>query len=155
MDGEHWFLAVILMVEKTIEICDSFPVRMKEREAMVLRIMNAIQHILAHEIDVEGFSIQGTKIPNFTLSTPLKVLKQPNTTDCGLFVIKFMEEYKSVFTDYDESKWDSIKEWCKLIFRLMMHPKNLLLPHMLAANNIGSLCVEEEHVDIVFGSSGH
>ena len=66
--------------------------------------MNAIQHILTHEIDVEGFSIQGTKIPNFTLSTPLKVPKQPNTTDCGLFVIKFMEEYGSVFADYDESK---------------------------------------------------
>jgi hypothetical protein len=41
------------------------------------------------------------------------------------------------------------------MFRLMMHPKNLLLPHMLAANNIGSVCVEEEHVDIAFGSSGH
>lgn len=155
VDGEHWFLAVILMVEKTIEIWDSFPVRMKEREAMVLRIMNAIQHILTHEIDVKGFSIHGTKIPNFTLSTPLKVPKQPNTTDCGLFVIKFMEEYRSVFADYDESKWDSIKERCKLMFRLMMHPKNLLLPHMLAANNIGSVCVEEEHVDIAFGSSGH
>ena len=66
--------------------------------------MNAIQHIFTHEIIVEGFSMQDTKIQNFTFSAPMKVPKQPNTTDCGLFVIKFMEEYGSVLTDYDETK---------------------------------------------------
>ncbi|TXG69876.1 hypothetical protein EZV62_004811 [Acer yangbiense] len=88
----HWYLAVIDLINRDCQIWDSIPPRRKEdltRLNQVRKLMQSLDIVLADDITVAfptsfsftDFSILYAEAPN-----------QPNGYDCGLFICMFMDD---------------------------------------------------------------
>ncbi|KAK3222096.1 hypothetical protein Dsin_009121 [Dipteronia sinensis] len=89
---DHWFLALVKIHEKKVEIWDSFPSHRENgqsRVKLVRKLMISLDDVLAVEIQScfgPSFSFQ-----SFEIVSPEDCPKQPNFYDCGLFVCMFMD----------------------------------------------------------------
>ncbi|KAH9668260.1 hypothetical protein KPL70_021349 [Citrus sinensis] len=87
----HWYLAVLIVKTQTVEIWDSLPSNSSNshREEIVRAILQGLDEVFLD--DFLGKFHSCWDFFSFKISYPDNVPIQPNGTNCGLFVIKFME----------------------------------------------------------------
>ncbi|KAH9780373.1 hypothetical protein KPL71_008049 [Citrus sinensis] len=91
-DGSaHWYLAVLIVKTQTVEIWDSLHSNTSNshREEIVRAILQGLDEVFLD--DFLGKFHSCWDFFSFKISYLDNVPVQPNGTDCGLFVIKFME----------------------------------------------------------------
>ncbi|ONH94452.1 hypothetical protein PRUPE_7G017400, partial [Prunus persica] len=90
--GSHWYLLVVLMGDKKVELWDSLPGAKynASRYQLAERIMKVLDYIYKDEI-VKQFD-KGWQFAKFNIVRTDKARRQLNGCDCGIFVMNWLED---------------------------------------------------------------
>nr|XP_011467008.1 PREDICTED: uncharacterized protein LOC105352234 [Fragaria vesca subsp. vesca] len=91
----HWFLMVIKIPSKEVEIWDSLPCRTREtaRNELASILLKTLDIMFEDEIYI--FFHERWLFSSFKIFRPGCVPVQPNDFDCGIYTIKFMEDFEN------------------------------------------------------------
>ncbi|PON76973.1 Ulp1 protease family, C-terminal catalytic domain containing protein [Trema orientale] len=89
--GGHWFLANVKLMLRTIDIWDSLAVTRHKiaHEEATREMLHTLDNLFL--FDIKMGMPDGFKFVEFKINVKSDVPQHSNGTDCGLFVIKFME----------------------------------------------------------------
>ncbi|BBN69629.1 hypothetical protein Prudu_1066S000100, partial [Prunus dulcis] len=102
--GSHWYLLVVLMGDKKVELWDSLPAAK----------YNASRYQLAERI-----------FAKFNIVRTDKASRQLNGCDCGIFVMNWLEDIKC--TSHGSNKFQHASERVRVTLSLLNNPKNTRL----------------------------
>ncbi|XP_062002731.1 uncharacterized protein LOC133720446 [Rosa rugosa] len=113
---------VVKIRSKEVEIWDSLPGRTckKTRENLVYHLLNTLDMIFDNEIMIH-FD-EGCTFSSFKICHPDCVPIQQNGFDCGIYMLKFMEDYENASKAGD--KYHSVNERLRIALSLLKHPDN-------------------------------
>nr|XP_048326885.1 uncharacterized protein LOC107413262 isoform X2 [Ziziphus jujuba var. spinosa] len=116
-ESGHWYLLIVCVKEAIAEIWDPLPNRRRRnyREENARQILRSLDIVFADEIDCVFH--QSKRFEDFNLEIPENLPKQPNGYDCGIFVIKYMED-SCIANDLNHLN-NSVEERLRLVLQLV------------------------------------
>ncbi|BBH02167.1 Aminotransferase-like, plant mobile domain family protein [Prunus dulcis] len=120
--GSHWYLLVVLMGDKKVELWDSLPGAKynASRYQLAERIMKVLDYIYNDEI-VKYFD-KGWQFAKFNIVRTDKARRQLNGCDCGIFVMNWLEDIEC--TSHGSNKFQHASERVRVALSLLKNPKN-------------------------------
>ncbi|BBH02430.1 Aminotransferase-like, plant mobile domain family protein [Prunus dulcis] len=113
--GSHWYLLVVLMGDKKVELWDSLPGAKynASRYQLAERIMKVLDYIYNDEI-VKYFD-KGWQFAKFNIVRTDKARRQLNGCDCGIFVMNWLEDIEC--TSHGSNKFQHASERVRVALR--------------------------------------
>ncbi|CAL8091593.1 unnamed protein product [Prunus armeniaca] len=123
--GKHWYLVVVHIGDKKVEIWDSLPGARYNagRYQLGERIMKVLDYMYKDEI-VKYFE-KGWQFAKFNIVRTDKARKQQNGYDCGIFVMNWLEDIEC--TSHGSNKFQHATERVRVALSLLKNPNNTCL----------------------------
>ncbi|BBH02562.1 hypothetical protein Prudu_013173 [Prunus dulcis] len=119
--GSHWYLLVVLMGDKKVELWDSLPGAKynASRYQLAERIMKVLDYIYNDEI-VKYFD-KGWQFAKFNIVRTDKARRQLNGCDCGIFIMNWLEDIEC--TSHGSNKFQHASERVRVALSLLKTQK--------------------------------